>query len=124
VGHDEESRGTDPALGSTMVDKGPLDGSEAVIFSQSLHGDDLRTLDLGERDEAGIDGHAIDDHGARPALSLAASLLGAGESETLSQHIEEPRHGWVFDLYRGSIDDEFGHWFSMAAMTRSGVMGS
>ena len=45
-----------------------------------------------ERDEARVDRRPVDEHGARPALSFPATLLGPGEGETLAEHVEKPAH--------------------------------
>ena len=49
----------------------------------------LRVPDLGDRQQAGTRGVAIDQHGAGAALAQPAAELGAGETEVVAQHVEQ-----------------------------------
>ena len=51
-----------------------------------------RALGLQQRDEAAVDEAAVEQHGAGAALAFAAALFGAGETQIVAQHVEQPRH--------------------------------
>ena len=73
---------------------------------------------LADRDQARVDGLAVEHDGARAALALAAALLGAGQPQVLAQHVEQALHGRRADVAWLSVDGQ-----PHAAMTRSGVAG-
>jgi hypothetical protein len=52
-----------------------------------------RAINLGGGHQAGIDRHAVDQHRARAALSLAAPLFRAGERAVLTQYIQQALQG-------------------------------
>jgi hypothetical protein len=64
---------------------------QRIIAAQAFDGGDLAAFALDSKHQAGIQRHAVDDDGTGTAFALAASVLGAGVSEHVAQHIER-RH--------------------------------
>ena len=57
---------------------------------QRLHGLDARAVRLGDRQQAGLLQHPIDEDRAGAAFAGAAALLGAGEMQVVAQEVEQP----------------------------------
>jgi hypothetical protein len=77
------------ALIAVMFDEGCLHGMKLLGLAQSLdRGDPVAFVHDGER-ETRIDAHSVHEHRAGPALTVVASLLGAGQAEILTQSIEK-----------------------------------
>ena len=55
--------------------------------------DDRAALGLAQRDQAGADLRAVEQHGAGAAVAGVAADLGAGEPEIVAQHVGEARDG-------------------------------
>ena len=107
-------------------------------LGQTLYRANVRAVDLTHRHQAGIDDHALDDDGAGAALALAATLLGAGQSQVFTHDVEQPSHAWHRYFASLTVEREAvgrarsrraianGRHSpaSMAASTRSAVAGS
>ena len=65
-----------------------------------------RAVNLGGGHQARIDRHAVDQHRARAALSLAAPFLGAGKPAVLAQHVEEALQGMNRDANAFAVKSE------------------
>ena len=50
------------------------------------------SADLSEGHEAGVDGLAVQQYGARAAFALTAPFLGARQAALLAQHVEQALH--------------------------------
>src|SRR5205814_10152868 len=61
----------------------------AVRVRQSFHGRDRRPGGLAAEHQAGGDAPAVDDHRACPALAYQTAFLRPGETEILTQHVEQ-----------------------------------
>ena len=61
------------------------------------------------RDQTRAHRLAVDEHRARTALSLAASLLRARESAFVAEHVEQARHRMRLDFVRVTVQREL-HW--------------
>lgn len=74
---------------------------------EPLDGDDLTALDLTGRDQARTHRHAIQADRAGTALALLAGVLGTGQTEALTQHVQQglalPH---VVGFLRTSVDSE------------------
>src|SRR5215470_8761957 len=73
---------------------------------QALDGGHPARIALPGGDQARVDDLAVEDHGARAALALAAALLGAGQPEILAQHVEQPLPRRHIDRARLAVDLE------------------
>ena len=111
-GHDDARR-ADAALRSALADE--RHGQPAA---QALDRRHLPAARVGEGHQAGVDGGAVEEHGARPALALAAPLLRARERAVLPQDVEEPLQRRGLDVRSLAVEDE-AH-----SRTFSGVIGS
>jgi hypothetical protein len=58
------------------------------VGAEALDGPHVGVAHLGEGHEAGIDRLSIEQHGAGPALALAAALFRSGQAALLAQHVE------------------------------------
>src|SRR5262249_28990198 len=96
---------------------------QPAVSAESFDRAQLGALDLTGRHQAGVDGGAVDQHGAGAALALAAALLGASELKVFAQGIEQ-------SLQRRDVDgslvtgDPKLRLHAMALMMRSGVAGT
>src|ERR1043166_5789705 len=100
--HDHPRR-ADPALGADLLHEGVL---QRVAVAEPFHGFYSSLFDPTERDDAGADRRAVDQHRARAALAFAAAFLRAGEAALLAQYVEEPAHWIGVDLGRLSVQRE------------------
>ena len=86
-GHDDAG-GAEAALDGGLLHKGPLDGGQAPVrLLEALHGEDTLTLGPHAQVDAGVDGRAVHQDGAGPALPHLTALLHAGEAQPLPQHV-------------------------------------
>src|SRR4026209_2607812 len=79
---------------------------EPALRRQSLDGDNVRSLDLRDRNQARVRQLAVDEHTARAALALAATFLCAGQPQVLAQRDEQPAHAGHLERLLGTIDCE------------------
>ena len=108
-----------------------------LAIGHAFDGLDTGAVDLAERHHARVDDLAIEQDGARPALALAAPLLGTCEVQVFAQDVEQAAHAWRLDLHAVAVDAEpIAHVFTVlmpgigggsipasAASVRSGVAG-
>ena len=94
--HDLAGR-AEPALQAVMRDESGLDGMQFVAASDALDGEDVGAVVADRQSQARIDPPAVDQDRTRAALAAVASLLGAGQVQTLAQEIEQ-RDARVFQL--------------------------
>jgi hypothetical protein len=86
-----------------VFDEGRLHGMKVLGLTQSLdRGDPVAFVHDSER-ETRIDAHSVHNHRARPALAVVATLLGAGQTEMLTQGIEKRRAGIELKAARLSV---------------------
>ena len=103
--HDHAGR-AETALHCTVLDKGLLQGMELSIgICKTLDRGDASPLRLEGRQQAGIHGLSVHDHGAGTALAVSAPEFGARELKHLPQHVEQrPRgvnlHPYLFTIKR------------------------
>jgi hypothetical protein len=67
-----------------MLDERGLHRVQMVGLAQTFDRGDLVALVHHRQAEAGIDAHAIHQHGARAALAMVTALLGAGQLQILA----------------------------------------
>ena len=90
-GRTDLSRRAVAALERVVIDERLLQRMQRAIRRQALDGGHFgAVLHDGER-EAGIDPPPVHQHGARAALAVIATLLGAGQVEMVAQRIEQGR---------------------------------
>src|SRR5262249_30251345 len=89
-GAHRDPRGADPALRAAADDQLALHRVQQIAVRQALDGGHPAGIALPGGDQARVDGLAVEHHGARAALALAAALLGAGQPQILAQHVEQP----------------------------------
>jgi hypothetical protein len=71
------------------VDERGLQGMELVSLGQAFDGDHRVAGVSDGQSQAGVDPAAVDEDGARAALTVIAALLGAGQSETFAEQVEK-----------------------------------
>ncbi len=127
-GSHQHARRADPALSGTFGEEGFLQRGEPLRPAERLHGRHAPTRHLGDRDEAAHHGLAVEQHGAGPALALAAAFLGPGQGEVLAKHVEQAPHPGAGVRARLAVDGEADPHaaasFPRALAIRSGVIGS
>ena len=87
-----------------MFDERVLQRLAGARLRRAFNGDDLAALGMRHRDDAGIDGHAVDQHGASAAFAFAASFLGASEAAILAKHVEQALHRMRRDGPASTVD--------------------
>ena len=114
-----------------MAEERALQGVEVTAKGESLYGGDRVAVQRGGRDEAGILGATVHEHGAGPADADATTLFGSREAEVLTQHVDEAS-GRVYEKLEvlsvdAHIHDDSAHQASpppsSTARTDSGVTG-
>ncbi len=108
----DETRGTEPALRCVAVDHGLLHRvQQPARFAQALHRKQEFAVQSGKKLDAGIHGTELqpasvtgftNDHGARPAVSFRAALLGAGAAQVFPQVLQNGS-GRIGDLGRNDL---------------------
>jgi AraC-like DNA-binding protein len=77
-------------LERVLVSEGPLDRVQLAVGSgQALHGGDRPARALHDQGQAPVHPAPVDEHGARAACALVASLLGPGQPRLLAQPVEQ-----------------------------------
>jgi len=99
-----------------MLGEGSL---QRVIAAEALDGGYLGALGVGDGNETGAHRLAIDEDGARAALTFATPFLGSGQLALHSQYIEETSHRWRVHLDGPPVYTET----HAASAMRSGVAG-
>src|ERR1051326_2668131 len=79
-----------------------------------------RPVGVRRRHQTRVDRHAVDEHGARPALPFAAPFLRPRQRAVLAQHVEQTLERMDIQLRPLSVDHEPDH---VAARIFSGVAG-
>ena len=104
----DEARGAEAALQGLLFGEAPLHG---VLAGKALHGDDGFSGGLGQRQAAGRDGFAVDDHFAGPALLQPAGRLGGHEPEIVAQKQEQrgPGVGIGGVVLAVDVERDWGH---------------
>ncbi len=90
-GRTDLSRRAVAALERIVIDERLLQRMQCAIRRQSFDGRHVGTVVHDGERETGIDPPPIHQHGARAALAVIASLLGAGKVEMVAQRIEQSR---------------------------------
>src|SRR5438132_969430 len=75
--HEQEARRAVAALRGAQLGEGLLQGMQDAIAGQALHGRHVTALAFDGQGQAGQHGPAVHEHGAGPALSELAAVLGA-----------------------------------------------
>ena len=84
LGRHEHARRAVAALHGPVLYERPLQHVEFAAVSQPFHGEHLLATHLQGKQQAGVDGLAVDDHRAGPALAFGAPFLGAGQTRSRS----------------------------------------
>ncbi len=80
----DHAGGAEAALEGLRVEKGLLHGMQLAVLGQALDGGDLAPGGAEGRDEAAMEGHAVEPDRAGAAIALVAALLDA-EPAVLAQ---------------------------------------
>jgi hypothetical protein len=98
------ARGAVAALKGVVGDERPLEWVQALTIGQPLNGDNVSVLMGDGQGEAAIHAPPIKQDRTGAALPVVASFLRAGESEPLTQGVQESRSCINRQLADGSID--------------------
>src|SRR5262249_47899705 len=80
-----------------------LNWVQPAVTSQSFDGQYPRSVYLLQRHQAGVDHLSIQDYGARAALAFSAAFFSSGQSQAVTQGIEQPGHGLRNHLVRSAV---------------------
>src|SRR5450759_3071125 len=86
---EDHARCAEAALKCGVIEKRLLYGVKGLPRGESFDGDDLPASYRGGADDTGFRGAAVDQHGAGPALALAAAVLRPGDAVRSSQRLKE-----------------------------------
>src|SRR5581483_908216 len=89
LGGEDHARDAVAALHRAVLDERLLDRIEAPIAGEPLDGDDPTALALCGEHDAAVHRAPVEQHGAYPALGLEAVLLGAGQPQIDTEHVQE-----------------------------------
>src|SRR4051812_5227942 len=85
----QHPRSTDPALRGAVLDECLLKSRQPFAVSKPFHRENTASFDLTDRHQAAIHHLAVDQHGAGAAFPFTAPFFCAGETEVLSQNVEQ-----------------------------------
>src|SRR5262249_19925004 len=88
-GGDQDPRRADAALRSVELEETALQRVQFVALRHPLDGLDLFAVGLDRKHQARTDHGAVDHDGAGAAIAGAASFLGAGQHQLVTESIEE-----------------------------------
>src|SRR5450631_2850651 len=92
MGRENHPGCADAALRAPAFQKSFLQTVQALAGAQSLDRNNVRIPGLEDRYEATVDQRAVQQHGARAALTFATSLFCAGQFKLMTQHIQQSLH--------------------------------
>ena len=75
-------------------------------IGKALHRHDVAAVGLHGKHQAGPDGGAVDQDGARAAHALAAPDVGPGQAEIFAQHVDEQPAGLDADAAADAVDPQ------------------
>src|SRR6266404_9671133 len=81
---------------------------QLTILFETFDGHDLFAGHAANLSDAGTRRLSVDKHGARAALTLAASVLAARQVEIVAQHAEQTRRRIYIGCHPLSVDVECG----------------
>jgi hypothetical protein len=87
-GHDEAGRAVS-ALQAVLVPKSLLDGVQLAVLGHAFDCGQVFALGLDREHGAALDGLAVDQDRARPALAGVASDVRAGQTQVVAQVMHE-----------------------------------
>ena len=80
-----------PHCDAARLEDGGLERVEPAAVAEALDGADVVAVHLADRNETAVDDLAVEEHGARPALALAAAFLRAGQAEVAPRSTSSSR---------------------------------
>jgi len=87
---EQHSGSTDPALRRPMFDERLLQPRKlAVLRRQPFYCYDISTFHLAYGYQTAVDDLAVDQHGARTALTLTAAFFRPRRTEIFAQHVKQ-----------------------------------
>ena len=103
LGHHQHSRGAVTALGATVLDERFLNRVQLGADLQSLDGDDIRTVELAGKNQAGVDRFTVQKNRAGAAVAGAAAFFGPGRTDLIAQKIEQKTMVRNFAAEKGTV---------------------
>src|SRR5213592_4225028 len=86
---EHHARRAEAALKAVLLVEALLYRMEPAGGREALDGRDLVPLRLDREHRAGLHGHSVEEHRARPAARRVAADVGAGEAERLAEEVDE-----------------------------------
>ncbi|VTR09864.1 Uncharacterised protein [Clostridioides difficile] len=106
------------ALEGVLVDERLLHLVQVVAVTEPLGGHDLGAL-IGHRERQAADDPAtVDQHSARAALPVVASLLGGEDAQAVAEAVEQGRARVHDDVAEGTVHGQRDSGFHIAGRTR------
>ena len=101
---DQDAAQAVPALTGIQLDERLLQGMGLALFAQSFQRGDLMALNGPQREIAGRLRSAVHQDHARAALAFAATQLGSGQTQFVSQPMQQRRFVREFAVECLSVD--------------------
>ena len=100
---DEETGRAETALHGSLGHEGLLQRAHPAVGRQPLDGRDLVALRVADQGEAGVDRRAVQQHHAGPALPVATSFLGPGETQPFAKTEQQRFAGLGVDVTHEAV---------------------
>src|SRR5262249_47539778 len=108
------------ALHRAALEKGFLQRVQLAVALEPFDRGDFFSFAVAKRCDARAGRLAVDEHSARAAASLAASILAAGEIELVAEDAQEAAFGIGLDAAFCSVDQKFGAACHDQSLSKSG----
>src|ERR1700744_1163737 len=106
LGRHHHARRAEPALQPVLLPEPFLDRVQLAGRSQALHRGDLAPVDLHRQHRAGLDGPAVDQHCAGPAVGRVAAAVGAGQPGAPADQVGQQQPGLDLGDFPGAVEGE------------------
>src|SRR6185503_16349636 len=103
---DEHAGRAETALHAALLEERALERADLVLAGETFDGGHRSTLGLQGEVRARVHRLAVEQHHAGAALRVVASFLGAGETELLTDGLQQADVGIELDRVGGSVDGQ------------------
>src|SRR5512135_2390708 len=102
----DHARRAEAALEAVLLAERLLHGVELPVRREALDRRDLRAVGLDREHRAGLDGLAVEEHGARSALARVAADVGPGQAQRLPEVVDEEQPRLDLVAAAGAVDGD------------------
>src|ERR1700759_90220 len=106
LGRHHHARRAEPALEAVLLPEPLLEWVQLAGRRQALHGGDVTPVDLDGQHRAGLDGPAIDQHRAGPAVGRVAAAVRASQAGAAADQVGQQQPGLDLGHLPGPVEGE------------------